>query len=313
MAEIIATLLTVSLHAALLRAHQDRPVDEQAAESAAAPVDLRDRKRMQEYGAAIEQRRGRIMAEVKALRERDEKADSPDQAWAREWAGEYYCGDGLGMNVTICIAPKAGVTYTWYGCLGLYDANQGEIVSHEEGELRTRLELDPKRSSWGFMSERLYLVRWGERHYLVSEGEMRDVCEEYGPGSDDFSRLRHAPLRRADRDKPIGGRPEFPPSIARALAAKDVEAAIAGIEPVPKPQGLHGRVRATVTISAGDAAGVYPWMQFRPAEAPGTAPWIITIDSVTDETATGELVMSPGADPATELPKLGQRVTTRSR
>ncbi len=50
------------------------------------------------------------------------------------WAGEYYEGDGLGVNVSLSITPKAGYLYEWHGCMGLYDRNYG-AVKEKDGKL----------------------------------------------------------------------------------------------------------------------------------------------------------------------------------
>src|SRR5262245_32032 len=59
--------------------------------------------------------RDKIRAEVKSLGE-------------HEWAGEYYAGDGLGVNTSLAIAPKSGYVFEWHGCLGLYDRNYGAVA-----------------------------------------------------------------------------------------------------------------------------------------------------------------------------------------
>src|SRR5690242_13014799 len=68
--------------------------------------------------ATVEARRKRINHEVKNLK------DHP-------WAGNYYEGDGLGVNVNLSLAPKSGFSFTWYGCLGLYDLNYGPAVESD--------------------------------------------------------------------------------------------------------------------------------------------------------------------------------------
>src|SRR6267143_4128952 len=37
---------------------------------------------------------------------------------AHPWAGKYYYGDGLGVNVHLSLAPKSGFVFTWNGCPG---------------------------------------------------------------------------------------------------------------------------------------------------------------------------------------------------
>src|SRR4051812_843941 len=98
---ILAVILLVS---ACLAAHNFQ------AEDSATPAEKEQ--------AIVESLRKQIEVELETL----DRATLNQGHWAKEWAGEYCCGDGLGMNVTIAIAPKTGVVYTWYGCLGLYDS-----------------------------------------------------------------------------------------------------------------------------------------------------------------------------------------------
>jgi hypothetical protein len=46
------------------------------------------------------------------------------------WAGEYYYGDGLGVNVVLTLAPQGGCVATWRGCLGMYGKNYGPVSIH---------------------------------------------------------------------------------------------------------------------------------------------------------------------------------------
>jgi hypothetical protein len=43
--------------------------------------------------------------------------------------------DGLGVNVEVFLAPRAGFVFRWEGCLGLYDQNFG-TVREVEGALQ---------------------------------------------------------------------------------------------------------------------------------------------------------------------------------
>ena len=47
------------------------------------------------------------------------------------WAGDYYYGDGLGVNVELTLAPDSGFVFTWNGCLGLYDQNYGDVAEFD--------------------------------------------------------------------------------------------------------------------------------------------------------------------------------------
>ncbi|NQT37529.1 MAG: hypothetical protein HQ581_08575 [Planctomycetes bacterium] len=62
-----------------------------------------------------------------------------ENAWP--WSGQYYAGDGLGFNLRLAIAPKAGVVYWSHGCLGLYALNYG---SFREKDGRIHLTFEEK-------------------------------------------------------------------------------------------------------------------------------------------------------------------------
>jgi hypothetical protein len=51
--------------------------------------------------------------------------DQPKETLAA-MAGEYYHGDGLGMNMRLAIMPEGRFSFTWRGCLGLYGADEGK-------------------------------------------------------------------------------------------------------------------------------------------------------------------------------------------
>jgi hypothetical protein len=119
---------------------------------------------------------------------RDEIADikagkiEPGADWAREWAGQYYCGDGTGMNVRIAIAPRGGMTYAWTGCLGLYEFNYGQIVEATRDSILVRFECPISPDGFDFISERLYFVRWGEHRFLVPRKSMFGLIDWLNAG-----------------------------------------------------------------------------------------------------------------------------------
>lgn len=45
------------------------------------------------------------------------------------WAGQYYRGDGLGVNIRLLVAPRGGALVTWRGCTGLYGWNWGPVTT----------------------------------------------------------------------------------------------------------------------------------------------------------------------------------------
>src|SRR5437016_5194826 len=99
---------------------------------------------------ALRHREKNIEAELAGL----DRAQLKQYEWAKEWAGTYYVGDGLGVNILIELAPKSGVTYTSHGCMGLYDYNHGDVGQSFPGGLTVNLESDPRRRHCDFMSSK---------------------------------------------------------------------------------------------------------------------------------------------------------------
>lgn len=119
--------------------------------------------------------------EIKSSREAEAEAGKRREAVQAElstltnhpWAGEYYEGDGLGVNVRLFIAPKSGYVFEWRGCLGLYDRNFG-AVTVANGRLRLSFAYPNKREGFKGIAEQLVPIRWGERAYLVRPTKSRN-------------------------------------------------------------------------------------------------------------------------------------------
>lgn len=86
------------------------------------------------------------------------------------WAGEYYEGDGMGMNVRFWLAPQAGCVATSSGCLGLYGANWG-TVTEQEGMLRMVFELPRTVREFGHFPSVFRVERDSETTRLVPHGQ----------------------------------------------------------------------------------------------------------------------------------------------
>ncbi len=158
-------------------------------------------------------RRHEILVEIKTLEN-------------HQWAGDYYAGDGLGVNQSLVISPKSGWEYEWHGCLGLYDRNWG-AVSWADG--RIRLSFTFNNSSEGFrgISPELIPVTWGARHYLVPAddfiGFINQINEGLEPrGSEHGSFL----LRRGDEKVKVSGLPKVPDEYQGYLLREPIEATI---------------------------------------------------------------------------------------
>jgi len=100
---------------------------------------------------------------------------------ANKVAGEYYFGDGLGVNCHLKLAVDNTFTFRWTGCLGEYDKNGGRF--HFEGD-ELVLELTQPNNRQGFQGTptRFYPVQWGKRMYMVAEEDMAGFCEAVASG-----------------------------------------------------------------------------------------------------------------------------------
>ena len=91
------------------------------------------------------------------------------------WAGEYYAGDGKGMNTTLILAPTAGYVFEWHGFTGLYDRNYSAVV-WTNNRIRLSFKFQNIRKGFAGLASEFVPVRWGERRYLIAADEMAGFC-----------------------------------------------------------------------------------------------------------------------------------------
>jgi hypothetical protein len=153
------------------------------------------------------------------------------------WAGEYYEGDGLGANIRMQISPVAGVAVTWHGCLGLYDANEGNIKVLPDGILKLEFaHIDDGRPT-GF-PDRLMPVRWGERRYLIPPSAMPDfvaaINQGNEPRADSHGRFLMA---EGDELKNVDGLPGLPAEHLGAIRTRSLHAGFIASRQLPDEPG----------------------------------------------------------------------------
>lgn len=259
---------------------------------------------MQAEEPAIEARQHLIEAEL-AERAKNPPAPGTDD-WAAEWAGQYYSGDGLGMNARIMIAPKSGVTYTWHGCMGLYDANHGDIAEVLPDGLRLKLVLEERQTSYQYMSSRLYFVRSRGERFIVPAVLMINYVNRRNGVTDLI--MSDPPCRyegrRVNRDAEVGD--DFPlpaefeafiirrPITLTVVDTADIETGISPIDDLV----VHGRVNLK------SDPPVYPGLEF-PARCGMERGWI-TIDRVDGESCSGTLLAWGPANAKPALPQPGE-------
>lgn len=229
------------------------------------------RKHFEEHEARrnlLKEKRNAVVAQLPDV------AVNPDAhpAWVREWAGEYFCGDGLGVNVRITLGPEGDIVYTWNGCMGLYDSQIAKVREVREDRLVLDLEKPADfPNGMGFMDEEIALVRWGERRYLVPMAKMQDFCNAVNDGFERRHAGMTAPARGESRVsirgggwlEPPEGLPEVPAEARQWLLPAPVVASVTSLSNIDvRRETGHSWAEATadVVIDAGSAQGLKPGM-----------------------------------------------------
>jgi hypothetical protein len=196
---------------------------------------------------------------ARSARIQSEVAQLPDH----EWAGTYYEGDGLGVNIAIDIAPEGGVSETWHGCLGLYGANQGDVRVAEGGDLVLDFQR-PNPKGFGGFADRLTPVRWGERHYLIPADKLVDFVNAVNRNREPrFGSYGIFPLRRGDERKPVGGLPALPADYARLIRTEPLEIEILAVKRLPDGKDFQGEAypRWELALGRGERDGIVPGVE----------------------------------------------------
>lgn len=229
----------------------------------------------------IEQRRRGIQAELQTLGAA-QHVDAP-MALAPAWAGEYYVGDGLGMNVSIAAAPKAGIVYTWHGCLGLYDGNYGDITGEFDDDADGKFDgiivkwTLNRTTGYGYNDTKWYFVRWpgpdgaDGRRYLIPESKLIDVVNNYNEGGYARDGMYSAPLMwekakydspHQSREAPVAGVPQLPRKWAALLLRDPLSAKVTKvIQGAPETRKGVQLIEAHVWLDKGRAEGMFIGMR----------------------------------------------------
>jgi hypothetical protein len=163
--------------------------------------------------------------------------------------GEYYLGDGLGLNWTLSLNAAGAFSFEWDGCMGRYDESEGSATL-EDGFVR----LVPTKAREQGVGKPLPLrwlpVPWGDRMYLLSEDDVPLFASYVNRGWEPRSGAHGLfLLRRDDWQKPAAGPPRLPDRWMPFILTKPVEARVTRV---------LGRHRAE--INAGSQQGVQPGM-----------------------------------------------------
>ena len=230
------------------------------------------------------------------------------------WAAKYYEGDGLGANVAISIAPKAGVAATLHGCLGLYDANTGAVVPQPDGSLRLDYE-QPRERPFGGFPDRVVPVHWGERRYLINPREMEDFVAAVHSGREPRESAGGSFLLAAgDERKTVAGLPALQGSALALIRMQPVHARIVEVGAPRRDRRVGGMCNARYPVRIAVERNEALRIGERLLEASSRSP---LIDIVVEESGRGRasaiaevFEVRCGKPDADELPDTDWRLTT---
>jgi hypothetical protein len=225
------------------------------------------------------------------------------------WAGSYYAGDGLGANQTLTIAPRAGFSFTWTGCMGLYGQSYGAVS--QDGD---RLRFEPSRPShdkFGRVDD-LIPVLWGERHYLVRADKISDFCNNVNAGYEPRKEMHGLVLlRRGDEKRRTQGLPVLPGAPAGCILSQPLQARITAVGATERTASGDTVValKTPLHLSVGSADGVWVGMEFHSASPCCST---ITITRVEDHASEGEIHDYQLKDAVeANVPAVGSQVATK--
>lgn len=241
-------------------------------------------KRSQAAASAKKQQIGR---ELKTLRN-------------HPWAGSYYYGDGLGVNVHLSLAPTSGFEFTLTGCLGLYDLNYGDVVE-KDGRITFVFAHPNGRKGFDVFATELVPLVWGERHYLIpADGFIRfanAVNAGFEPSEHRSARFL---LRDGDELKSAVGLPNIPAPFSEYILKQPIQAAISSIKgsrfEISKGSGFELSFHiTTVVLNAGSEQGVKEGMEFYLYSPSDLADWA-TVTKVSKDSSEAEVSQDQTAE-----------------
>ncbi len=269
-----------------LEASDQEQVARKRAEAATRMAEDKTRKLEQAEESANALRRT-ISAEIKTL-------DS------HEWAGEYYQGDGLGVNVLLLLAPESGFLFEWHGCMGLYDRNYGS-VSGSEGRVRLSFTFENNRKGFQGIAEEFAPITWGDRKYLVPADEIVGFCNAVNDGSEPRKDAHGIHLlRRGDEEKDARGLPIVPEEFKPYLLSRPIEVDVVSV-------GRRTLNKTLVVLNCGKKHGLLPGMQLHVVK-PDHMVESVTVTTAEDERSEATMAQIFNDD---RPPQVGWKLSTR--
>jgi hypothetical protein len=223
------------------------------------------------------------------------------------WAGDYYSGDGLGVNIDLHLAPTSGFVFRWKGCLGLYDLNYGDVVE-EDGRIKFIFRLPNEQKGFEGLAPEMFPVAWGQRHYLIPADDVIGFVNKINAGTEP----RKGPsgmflLRRGDERKAAPGFPVLPLGYASYLLAHPIVAEVSSIKETRVENSRHF---AVVVLNVGNTQGVKAGMKLY-VYAPSTVFESARVINVSDSYSEAEIVQDDEFERNAIRPAVGWKLSTR--
>lgn len=211
-----------------------------------------------------------------------------------EWAGDYSAQSGEVNVLKFLWSSQSGfVLLNFYTCLPeLRGLDFGTVTATPDYILLTSQA--SRRNGW---SARYLPVKWGERHYLVSENrvaEFYNFVAGYGWKKDQYVFFDFL-VRKDDLRKPINGMPIFPHGYER-FVKKPIEASITKIlrREIKMEQGYDGLPifdsHTLVRLNVGRVDGIKRGMRLNVVDSEDLE--AVEILKVGNRSSTGVLVRS---------------------
>lgn len=165
-------------------------------------------------------------------------------------AGQYFEGDGLGVNWSLTLTSKGSFSFTWHGCLGLYDESEGNFAV-EGGALVLRPAKPTKTSR---LPTRWLPIVWGERMYLLEENQIplftQYVNFGWEPRTQQYGLFM---IRQTDWEKNATGSPRLPAQWAGFILDRPVDSLVTRLLPGRRAEigaGINARLRPGMLLTA---------------------------------------------------------------
>lgn len=262
-------------------------------------------RRMLEEKGAFEARLAAIDVEL-LLHDREHPFK---EDWAHAYAGEYSGGDGLGMNLSLKLAPESGVAFRWTSCLGIVDENHAEITKADDSGLWLKPAIDPTLLPRSYIDERMYFVNWRSRRFLVSRSLMIDFCNKCNRGWSDSDLARWCPSAPRTGDIDPAEPPRVPSEYSQFLRDKPLHAEAIAVRDLATRDWESGEISlittAIVELNIGHADGVYEQLKF--LSIPGQTNAELEIIEVHEHTSLGRLHLYSKKGEAPPKPDKGWR------